>query len=81
MSSHRQSYLPAPLALAVSAFAIGTTEFISVESAAAYISRSAYTCDNGGTYRFHVCSGRDIRRAGFNVSHIRHVAENGWRSG
>lgn len=30
MSSHRQSYLPALLALAVSAFAIGTTEFISV---------------------------------------------------
>ncbi|MDF9767458.1 putative MFS family arabinose efflux permease [Bacillus velezensis] len=30
MSSHRQSYLPALLTLAVSAFAIGTTEFISV---------------------------------------------------
>ncbi|MES9643304.1 MFS transporter [Bacillus velezensis] len=30
MSSHRQSYLPALLALTVSAFAIGTTEFISV---------------------------------------------------
>ncbi|ATX84558.1 MULTISPECIES: MFS transporter [Bacillus amyloliquefaciens group] len=30
MSSHHQSYLPALLALAVSAFAIGTTEFISV---------------------------------------------------
>ncbi len=76
MSSHRQSYLPALLALAVSAFAIGTTEFISVGLLPLISQDLHIPVTTAGLTVSMYALGVTFGALGFNVSHIRHVAEN-----